>query len=207
MCGGPTQAQQQLQAEQADFYKQATEQQAQVYAEDQQILQAMEGIYEPILQKGPNQEGFSTEELNSLNTEAVEGTAQNYAGAAKAVNENLAAEGGGTVSLPSGGATQLKAEVAAAAAGQESSEENQIKQADYAQGYSEWQDAARGLATEQGFINPVAYSGAATNAGAAEGVTANEIAQENDSWINAAIGASGTIGGAVVNENPGNIFA
>jgi hypothetical protein len=59
---GPSAAQQQLQTEQADFYQQAIQQQETTYGEDQSILKMMTGIYEPILAKGPNQEGFSTGE-------------------------------------------------------------------------------------------------------------------------------------------------
>lgn len=206
MCGASSQ-QNQVESEQNEFYQQAIQEQSQVYGEDQQILQYMSGIYEPILAKGPNQQGFSTTQLNSLNTTAVEGTAQNYSQAAKAVGEQTAAEGGGDTYLPSGGTAQLKGEVATAAAGQESSEENQIQQADYQQGYNEWQSAAQGLSTVAGDLNPVGYSGAATSAGSATSSTANQIAEENNSWINAALGAAGSVGGAVVGENPGGIFS
>lgn len=205
MCGASGQ-QTQVENEQNQFFQQMMTQQSQVYSEDQGILQQMQSIYAPILAKGPNQQGFSASELNSLNTTATEGTAQNYEQAAKAVNENIAAEGGGDTYLPSGAATQLKAETAAASAQQESGEEQQITQANYQQGYNEWQNAAQGLSTVAGDLNPVGYSGAATGAGSATSSTANEIAQENNSWLNAAIGAAGSIGGAVVGENPGGIF-
>ena len=203
---GPTAAQTNLQNEQAAFYQQATQNANTTFGEDQQLLQQLQSIYDPILAKGPDQEGYSQDELNDLNAQAVEGTAENYQGAAKAVNENLAAQGGGNISLPNGGADQLKEEVAASSAQQESSEENQIKQADYAQGYNEFQTATGALEDVSGQLNPTAYEGAATSAGSAEGVTANQIATENNSWENAVLGAAGSIGSAVVSENPGGIF-
>lgn len=205
MCGASSQ-QNNVEQEQNEFYQQAITEQSAAYSEDQEVLNQMKSIYSPILAKGPNQQGFSQEELDSLNTGAVEGTAENYESAAKAVNEEVAAEGGGNADLPSGGATELKAQTAAAAAQQESSEENQIEEADYSQGYNEWQNAATGLATVAGQLNPTAYENAATSAGSATSTTANEIAQENNSWINAAIGAAGSIGGAVIDQNPGGIF-
>jgi hypothetical protein len=205
MCGASSQ-QNNVESEQNQFYQQAMTEQSAAYSEDQEILNQMKSVYEPILAKGPDQQGFSEAEENTLNTQAVEGTTQNYSQAAKAVGEETAAEGGGNAVLPSGGATELKAQTAAAAAQQESSEESQIQEADYAQGYNEWQNAATGLATVSGQLNPTAYSNAATSAGSATSTTANEIAQENNSWINAAIGAAGSIGGAVVSENPGGIF-
>jgi hypothetical protein len=205
MCGS-TQQQTQIESEQQEEFEQEMQEQMQVYAEDQGILKQMQDIYSPILAKGPNQEGFSQDEENNLNATAVEGTAENYAQVAKAAGEGQAAEGGGDVDLPSGSQEELKAQIGAAAAGQESSEESQIKQADYAQGYSEWQTAAEGLSGVANDLNPVGYSGAATASGNAAANTANQIAEENNSWENAAIGAVGAIGGAVVDQNPGGIF-
>ena len=206
MCGGPTAAQTQLQDEQAAFYRQAIQESSQTYGEDQQLLAQVQAIYDPILAKGPNQEGFSAEELANLNAQAVEGTATNYSSAAKAVNEKMAAEGGGDIAIPSGGQLQLQQEVANSAASQESSQENQILEADYQQGYNEFTQAGQMIMAASGQLNPTAYSGAATNAGSAASTTANEIAQEQNSWINAAIGAAGSIGSAVVEQNPGGIF-
>lgn len=193
MCGASSQ-QKQIEQEQSAFYQQAIQQQSQTYAEDQQILQYMQGIYEPILAKGPNQEGFSTQEVNSLNAQAIEGTAKNYSAAGKAVSEQLAAEGGGDTYLPSGASAQLRGEVATSAAQQQSAEEQQIVQANYQQGYNQWLAASEGLGGVAAQLNPTGYSGAATAAGSAAGTTANQIAQENNSWINAAIGAAGSIG-------------
>jgi hypothetical protein len=205
MCGASSQ-QVQLEQEQADFYQNGIEESKTAFSEQQALLAQMEAVYDPILAKGPNQMGYSQDELNDLNGQAVEGTANNYKQAATAVNEQLAAQGGGNIPLTTGGQTQLKAEVASAAAQQQSSEEEQIQQAGYAQGYNEFTQATSALATASGELNPTAYENAATGAGSAAATTANQIAQENNSWINAAIGAAGSIGGAVVNQNPGGIF-
>lgn len=190
---GPTGAQNTLQNEQMQFYQQANQEAAQTYSEDQQLLSQMQSIYDPILAKGPNQQGFSTSEVNNLNSQAVEGTAENYSAAAKAVGESTAAQGGGNIALPTGAQTSLKQQVANAAAQSESQQESQIQQADYAQGYAEFQNAGQALATVSGQLSPTAYSAAATSAGNAASNTANEIAQEDDSWINAAIGGASSI--------------
>lgn len=196
MCGA-SQQQTQIESEQEQFYQQATLEAKQAYGEDQQLLQQITKVYGPILAKGPNQEGFSAGETADLNAQAVEGTAQNYAGAARAVNENLAAQGGGDIPLTSGGEAELKSEVANASAQTQSQEENQIKEADYQQGYNEFNQAGQAISTASGQLSPTAYTGAATGAGSAAATTANEIAQENNSWINAAIGAAGAIGGGL----------
>ena len=207
MCGGATQAQQDLQEEQSAYYKEATAEAEATYAEDQELLQSVKSIYDPILAKGPNQEGYSSEELANLNAQAVEGTAKNYASAAKAVNEKMAAEGGGDIALPSGAQLQLQQEVANSAAATESGEESQILQADYQQGYNEFVNAGNMEMAVSGQYNPTAYSGATTSAGSAASQTANEIAQENNSWINAAIGAAGSIGSSLIDANPKGIFS
>lgn len=197
MCGASSQ-QEQLASEESAFYAQGMQESATVFAEDQALNAAMNAVYEPILAKGPNQTGFSEAELNSLNAQAVEGTAQNYQQAGKAVNEQMAAEGGGNISLPTGAQTQAKEEVASAAAGQESSEESQITQANYAQGYSEFQGATAAMEAESGQLSPASYENAASNAGSVANSEANAIQAANNSWINAAIGAVGSIGGAAL---------
>lgn len=205
MCGATTQ-QNNLSQEQADYYAQTIQQQSQNYGEDQDLIKAMTAAYEPILAKGPNQEGFNDQELTSLNSQATEGTATNYAQAEKALGEQQDAAGGGNPSLSSGAQTQQSAELAASAANEESGQKQQILQADYAQGYNEWQQAGQGIEAASGQLNPVGYSGAATGAGSAASNTANEIAQENNSWVNATLGVLGSVGGAIVGENPGGIF-
>jgi len=191
---GPSAAQQQLSEEQNAFYQQATQEAATTFSEQQGLLKQMEAVYDPILAKGPNQEGFSTEEENNLNAQAVEGTATNYAAGARAVGEHEAAQGGGSTAAPTGAANELQEEVASRAASQESGEESQITQANYAQGYAEFQGATNALAMASGELNPVGYEGAATSAGSAAETTMNQINQEENSWEAPVLGAVGAIG-------------
>lgn len=204
---GPTAAQSNLQDQQAAFYQQATQEASTTYGEQQELLGKIRSIYDPILAKGPNARGFSAGEKADLDAGAVNQTASNYAGASKAVNENLAAEGGGNLALPTGAQTQLKAEVAASSADTESNEESQIDQADYAEGARQFGQATSAEENVSGQYNPLGYESNATSAGAAEGVTANQIAQESNSWQNAVIGAVGSIGGGLAgNPSIGNLF-
>ena len=46
--------------------------------------------FSSIFSMGPSQKGFDQSEENTLNAQAVEGTAENYSQAAKAVNEQTA---------------------------------------------------------------------------------------------------------------------
>src|ERR1700677_2972763 len=202
MCGA-TGAQNQLETEQANFYQQATAEQTANYAQDQEILGALQNEYAPIFAKGPDQEGFSGAEVNNLNTQATEGTATDYNQASKALREQQAATG---VAAPTGAMEAQQAGLASSAANSEAQQRQQITQANYQQGYNEWSQAAAGLGQVSGQLNPAGYSGAATGAGEAAGNTANQIASESNSWINAALGAAGSIGTGVVAQNPGGIF-
>src|SRR5271154_886341 len=140
MCG-PTPQQVELQDEQISAYQQAQQLTQEQYSNYEAIAGPLTQQFQSIFNQGPNQKGFSAEEDATLNAQSVEGTAENYAGAAKAVNESQAAEGGGNNPLPTGAQSELKQELAQSAAGEESKEETGIQEADYAQGYQEWQNS------------------------------------------------------------------
>lgn len=194
MCGS-TGAQDQIQQEQIQAYQQAQQLTAEQYANQQAIFAPMAAQFQSILQRGPNAQGFSGDEMNELNAESTEGVAENYQQAARALNENIAAEGGGNNPLPSGGQIALKERLAASAAQTRSGEENQIESASYNQGHQEWMEDGQGLEAIAAGENPLGYEGAETSAGSAAGTTADQIAEENNSWINAAIGAAGSVAG------------
>jgi hypothetical protein len=192
MCASSGQTQ--LGQEQLAAYQTAQQMTAQEYANQQSIYGPMEKQFQSIFALGPNQKGFSTEEENTLDSQAVAGTAQNYSEAARAVGEETAGEGGGTNPLPTGAEEELKGEVATSAAREESQQETQIQEADYQQGYNEWLNAGSGLESIAAGQNPLGYENAATGAGSAAGTTEQQIANEDNSWINAALGAAGTVG-------------
>jgi hypothetical protein len=187
-------AQNTIQQEDIATMQQYDQQQATQYANQTALYAQVKSVLDPILNAGPNQQGFSAAELNTLNAQAVEGTAENYSAAGKAVGEATAAEGGGDNPLPSGAQTQLKQEVANSAAEQESSEETQIQGADYQQGQQNFTNAEQGEMAIAAGENPLGYASATTNAEDTAGSEANAIAGENTSWINASIGAAGAIG-------------
>lgn len=201
MCGASDQ-QNELSAEETQAYKDSQARTAQQYAAQQAIYAPLSAQFESIFAKGPNQRGFSTAETQDLNATAVEGTARNYGQAAKAVGEATAAEGGGTNPLPSGAQTQLKEEVANSAAGQESSEEEQIQQADFAAGKNLWTTAGAGLEGIATGLDPLGFENASTSAGNSANTEANAIQEANNSWINAAIGAAGEIGAGFATRKP-----
>lgn len=206
MCGS-TGAQDQLQQEQIQAYQQAQQMTAKQYENQQAIYGPMAAQFKSILAKGPNAEGFSPEETQALNANVVENTAENYSHAATAVNEQLAARGGGDNPLVSGEEAALKETLAASAAGEQSSEESQVKQASFKAGADQWRAAAGGLEDIAAGQNPVGFENAETGSGSAASTTANDIATQSNSWINAAIGAAGTVAGGFAGRPPCYIAA
>lgn len=195
MCGS-TGAQEQLQQQQIAAYQQAEAMTQQEYGHMQEIYAPMATQFQSIFALGPSQEGYSEAEKANLETQVIEGTAKNYTQAAQAVGARLAAGGGGAY-MPSGAADVMKLDTSLSAAQEKQSEESQILEGSYAQGRQNWQNAATGLLSIAGGYNPLGFENAATSAGSAASTTANDIAQQQNSWINAAIGAAGTIGGGL----------
>ena len=153
---------------------------AEQYGNQQAIYAPMEKQFQSIFAAGPNQAGYSQPELQALDSQALEGTAENYADAAKATNESMASEGGGTNPLPSGAQAQLKAETANSAAQEESKEETGITESDYQQGYNEWQAAGEGLDTIAAGDNPLGYEQAETGEAGAANTEAKTDALKED---------------------------
>lgn len=199
MCGS-TPAQNQIQQAQIDAYTQAQNLAKEEFAHQQAIYGPMAAKFQSIFDLGQGQEGFAPAEKEALETQIVEGNAQNYAGAARAVNQSLVSSGG--VAMPSGAAEQLKLNTALSSAQEKSREETSMTAADYAQGRTNWENAGKGLMTIAAGENPLGYLEASTAAGGAASTTANEIAQAQNSWMNAAAG----IGGALISQNPHNVF-
>lgn len=192
MCASDTQTN--LENEQASFYSTLQTQDTTEFGEDQGILNQIQSTYSPILAAGPNQYGFSTAETNDLNTQANEGVATDYANANKALQENNAAAGGGNTYLPSGVAEQQEGALDASAASQQATEQLQIQQAGYTQGQTNFNEATSALEGTAGLLNPDGTASVANTAGTAEGTTANQIVNENESWMAPLIGAAGAIG-------------
>jgi hypothetical protein len=204
MCGSSGQ-QQQISDSQQQMYQTLNQNYATTFGQDQAITSALTAQFQPILAAGPNQQGFSPGETQTLNTAATENIAQNYAQAQKATAQQLAARGGGNTLLPSSVSANILAQGTNSAAAQRASAQNTIQQASYAQGYKNWNQAASVLSNTAGLINPLGYAGASTGAGTAAATTANQIASQQNSIWNAAIGALGSVGGAALG-NWSNIF-
>lgn len=194
VCGASA-AQNSIEASQQNFYNQLTSQASTVFGAASSVFNSLVNTFSPTVQAGPNQQGFSQQELSALNSQAITNVGQGYKNAKAATGNAEAAVGGGNVYLPSGAQIGENTELAEGAANQTASELNQITQQNYAVGRQNYAQAVAGLANAPGVFNAADNAaGTATGAGSAASSTANQIAQENNSWMSA---VSGALGGAL----------
>jgi hypothetical protein len=202
-CGASA-AQNQLSQEQAKFYQELSANYATVFPEQQQILSSLTSEFQPILEKGINQTGFSAPEEAALRTQASDATARGAQQADVALGGREASMG--DASIPSGAKLQLESGLLNSAAVENAGLQNQITQENYATGRQNFLNAASMLESTASQQNPNTFAGAATSAVSAANTTMNDIATENSAWMGPVFGMIGGIGGAVVNQNPGNVF-
>jgi len=200
MCGSNDQ-QGEITDEQQAFYRNLTAQYSTIFGENQAITGALTSAFTPILQAGPSQTGFSSAEDTALRTQNTEGVATNYANAQKATADILAARGGGNALLPSSVDANLLAQNANQAAAQRAAGENTITQANYAQGYQNWQQAASVLGNTASLLNPTTFGSTVNTAGTDASTSAYNLAQASNSPWNAAFGAVGGILGGATGSN------
>jgi hypothetical protein len=194
MCG-TSEEQTNISSEQAQFYKTLTDQYSTIFGQNQAIVGALTSQFQPILAAGPSQTGFSQSQENALRTQNVENTATDYAQAQRATAQILAARGGGNTLLPSSVDANLLAQNTAAAAAQRSAGDLAITNANYAQGYQNWNTAANVLGSTAQLINPNAYAGSTTTAGNAAYTSAYQNAQTAFQPWGAAFNVLGNVAG------------
>jgi hypothetical protein len=196
MCGGASSAQKNLATSTGNFYTTLQGAYNTHFADQSNILSNLHNAWTPILNGGPNEQGFSASELADLNSNAINRTASNYKFAAQAANETMAARGGGNTFAPSGAVDQVNADIATGAAQQLSSEQNQIDQANYAQGRKNFSEASGALSDVARQHNPLGFASAAGNTGDQAFKTDTQINAENNSWKNDLIGGLTGIAGS-----------
>lgn len=196
MCGA-TGAQNAIEGQQQSFYGTMINQAQQVFGNSSQVFNNLMSTFQPIVAAGPNQQGFSATELSALNSQAITNVGQGYNNAKEAVGNSLAAQGGGTAVLPGGAGIGVQDSLAENAANQTSSELNQITQANYSTGRQNYLNAVQGEMAAPGVFGTAAnFAGEATGSGTAAANTANQIATQQNSWVQAVTGALGGIAGA-----------
>ena len=192
LCGGPSAAQEQLAGEQAQFYKTMIQDYGTTFGEQQNILAGLTASFQPILNAGINQYGFSAPEQQALTSQATQGTGQAYNQASTALTQALNAKGGSSF-IPSGENAQLQEQVGTAAANQQSNQLLNITNEGYQVGRENYLAAAGALSSAAGMYNPLGYSGGATSAGNSAFQSATINQQEGSQWMGL---LGGVLGGA-----------
>jgi hypothetical protein len=199
-CCGATQGQNNALNQQTSLTQQMTQQGQQIFGNSSQVFNDLIGSLSPTVAAGPSQQGFSQAELSNLNSSAITQTGQSYQNEKSAVGNAMAASGGGTSALPSGATEGADFSLAENAGNQTASQLSQIKQADYQQGEQNYNTALSGMESATGVFNPATSAGsAASSAAENEATTANQIATQNNSWVQGVTGALGGIAAGGMN--------
>lgn len=139
-------------------------------------MSSINNTLEPILQAGPNQQGFSAAENAELTGQAINTTAAN----ARSAEVLAGSKVGGNTGVTTGGEQQLQAQIASGATQGLSNEENQIGLESAQLGRQNFFSAEQGLAGVAGMENPTAYISGTNAAGSGAFGEATQIQNEKN---------------------------
>jgi hypothetical protein len=189
MCG-PSSGQKAAATQQSNFTNLMQSQASTVFGADNQLFNSLFSAYNNIVNQGPNQQGFSQAELNSMNSQAITNNANQYRNVAGAVKAGQAGYGGGNNVSTAGSTIGANQSVAEAAAANTANQLAGITQANYATGRQNFFQAAG----SEGNLANQAYGNVGNVAGATQGaLNANSQAQtqlnnENNWWVQPVMG-------------------
>ena len=194
---GPTAAQTQILNQQQGFATQVANQAGSIFGKASTVFNAVTNSLLPTISAGPNTMGFSAGELAARNAGVVSAGAQAAANAKSAIGNANAAQGGGNTGLTAGETTVEGANTTADIAEKTASELNKVQQEGYDAGRQEYNEAIKGAEGSTEVFNPAtSAANAATESLKGAASTANTVAEQQQSWQNAAIGALGGVAGA-----------
>ncbi len=179
MCG-PSSQETAIAGQQQDLSTLLSSNFSQRFGQQSAVLQNLNNMLTPISQAGPDQQGFGASELAALGTQAAEGVGANYSKATQALQNTLAARGGGSEVLPTGARAALQGTLASSAADQMSKEQLGITEANYATGRQNWKEATAGLSALANQYDTTALSGQAQKGYESSFGMADKIQQEKN---------------------------
>ena len=194
MCG-PSSAQKAIGNTGAAFYQTLMSSYNAAFGGMQGILSKITNILSPIFSAGPNQEGFDASTMADLRGKAINASAAQNRNAQVVAGSSV----GGNTGVTTGGTKQLEAQIASGIGENLSNEENNINLASKQAGRENFYNAEAGLSGVAGMENPVAYAGAANNAGGQAFGEATKI-QDERNQVQADIG--GMVAGLAGNFLP-----
>lgn len=206
---GATAAQTAAQQQQASFTTQVQQQAGSIFGSDSAVFNDLMSTFQPTIAAGPSQEGFSAAEKSNLDSQAITNSGIAARNAKQSVGETIASEGGGNnAALQSGVNTGIDLSVANSAANNTANQLNTINEQDYQTGRQNYDTAVAGItAAPNAFNSATTAANATTSAGEASANTANQIATQNNSWIQSVTGALGGIAGGIATGGMKNLGA
>lgn len=162
------------------------------------------GGLQQIVTGGPSQAGYGAAELNATNAAAVQGGATMARNLGEAAGTSAAAVGGGNTATP--GAIESSVLAAKTAAAQETAgAENQIVQADYAQGNKNYESAVGQEENLPNVFNPATSAEGQVNAAVNTNLSTQKAVDTSSNWwqpmVTAAIGgASSALTGGLMSS-------
>jgi hypothetical protein len=145
MCG-PTNQEKQLQGQSQSFATMLQGNYGTLFGQQQGVLNSINRSLSPILSAGPSAQGFSGSELASLNTQAINSAGAASRNAQQAAANFGAGQGGGAgTGIISGVQRQIQGSIASSSANQLAGAQDQITQANYAQGNQNYWKAQGGM--------------------------------------------------------------
>jgi hypothetical protein len=146
----------------------------------------------PIAKAGPGQMGWTAAQSNAVNSQTINQTAAQYKNASAAVQNQIGAEGGGNIALPSGANIATEEGLAEAGAQQESSALANNTIANAAQGNANWQ-FAEGAIQKAPSMFATANQATGEEADLGKNALASQaVINAAPSWQKIAMGALGT---------------
>jgi hypothetical protein len=200
MCG-PSSSEKSLQASSQNFAGQLQANYGTLFGQQQGVLSAINRSLSPTLAAGPSQNGFSGQELSSLQTAAINRAGAANTAAQQAARTYGAGQGGGASSgLTSGITQQIQSSIGSSAANALAGQEGTIDLANAERGRENYNTALGGMAAlSQGYNPNGAQSGAIgenQNAfGQASQITTenNQLGQDIAGGITALAGSAASI--------------
>ena len=177
MCG-PSSQEQGIAAQSANLASTANSDFLSRFAGQTDTINSLSNILQNV-QNGKLLPGFSAQTLAALNTQAIDTTAGNFRNAQQATNNANAARGTGS-GLETGTQAQENATIASQAAGQLSSQQQQIQLANQNQAQQNTATALGGYNALAGIQNPLGFGGLTTQANSNAFSQANTVQQENN---------------------------
>ena len=176
-----------------------TAQAGQVFGDSNAVFNTMNNSYSSIVNGSPSQEGFSAAEMSAKNSAVINNNAaqfRNVSGATRiAQSGQVGAGGGGAVT--SGATEGANLGIAESAAASTAAGLNQNVQEDWAQGNTNYWNAAKGETTLPGVFDPATQAGTAASGATNQSFEdAQQMDAQNHQWVGAVTALAGDAAGA-----------